>query len=94
MAVGDFVQDVFTQLGTSSFQPAGTNVIMITSFWTFDGTPIMSDGVLTSVINNAYVTASSGAAVSNVKVFINNGHFLQIPASVLLGKCYSGVQVA
>ena len=94
MAIGDFVVGTIIAVGDLIFQPAGTNVIMVTNFANYVGDGMFTNGVLT----NAYFLNATGTNYrsngnTNSKVFINNATYLRL-INGGYEKCFSGVQVA
>jgi hypothetical protein len=89
MAVGDFV----TGLDITSFQPAATITICITSCAWWDGYVEITDGVDDGYINGQF---NSGASTGvNTKIFIDNTNYLSFFNGAAVRKSnYSGIQVA
>ena len=85
--------DVFVGAGTTYFQPASSVVIMLTAWNNSDALSYMYDGTFSAFIQYSLTTATSLSQSNNHKLFINNGHYLQLsPAGY--EKMYCGVQVA
>lgn len=85
--------DVLTYSGTSYFQPAASVVIMLTAWTNGNSNSYMYDGTLSGFLQNSNAAATSLSQTNNHKVFINNGHYLQLNTAGE-DKMYCGVQVA
>ena len=89
MAVGDFVNGLITSGTNLDFQPAGTNVVCITTFGDWSNYGQMTNGTIVAYIKNHLNT--TGVDIVS-KLFINNTNYLRIIVSGN-GAHYSGVQV-
>ena len=92
MAVGDFINGLLAS-GTTTFQPAGSNVICITHAGWWDGYAGLTNGTIDGYVNGLFNSGTSTGI--NAKVFINNTNYLEfISGSAGRRPNYSGVQVA
>ena len=66
---------------------------MLTAWSNADSNSSVYDGTLSGFIQGAQLASTSLSQTNNHKVFINNGHYLQLNSSSL-DKMYCGVQVA
>ncbi len=93
MAVGDFINGILAS-GTTTFQPAGSNIICITHANWWDG----YSGITNGTISGRWQGQLNVGAIStgvNTKVFINNTNYLEMDSgSGARRPNYSGVQVA
>lgn len=89
MAVGDVVNGMSALATSFSFQPAGTNEIMVSHVFC-GGTsiyPNMTNGVTTT--NTSWDVLFGGAQ----KLFFNNTNYLNLPAVATRVSSFSGIQI-
>jgi|TARA_R110002124_G_scaffold213236_1_gene379397 hypothetical protein len=91
MAIGDFVTGISTTPGTPglTIQPAGTNVLCMTSYGDWSGNSLMSNGVIVAYVKDHLSGATEELLM---KLFIDNTNYLIMYTSGN-GSHYSGVQV-
>ena len=85
--------DVFVYSGTTYFQPASSVVILLTAWNNGNSNSYMYDGTFSGYIQTSNSTPTSFSQSNNHKLFINNGHYLQMNGAGE-DKMYCGVQVA
>ena len=89
MAVGDIVNGIQAG-GDFAFQPAGSNVICITSFGSWSNSSQLANGTIVAYMKQS-LSGTTMSATAN-KLFINNTNYLIILTDTN-GSHYTGVQV-
>ena len=95
MAVGDYVNDVYPINTTVNFQPAAGVVICLTHVSCYSQWVRLTDGTNTARVCLLEANASStNQSNTQMRLFINNDHYIRINADSSEGSQYTGIQVA
>lgn len=95
MAVGDYVTDVFPSNTIVNFQPAAGVVICLTHVGCYTQWSRLTDGVNVGRVSRIdSSTIATNTQNTQSRLFIDNNHYLNIPADPTEGSQYTGIQVA
>lgn len=96
MAVGDYVSDVFPINTLVNFQPAAGVVICLTHAHCFTQWTYLTDGAGNDGRVSKLDQTSTSTNISNtqIRLFIDNNHYLKIFADPSESVQYTGIQVA
>jgi hypothetical protein len=92
MVVGDIINNLGAINTVLTFQPAGTNEILITSVGNYSAWVFITDGTLESFIINTGA-GQPEANCANIKAMINNTNYLKIEAKAGYSGSYTGIQI-